>query len=576
MKRLDLTPISATATRVIPNRWDVVAFVLIFSVLALLVQGGIDMQTPLATIENKPISLEPSALPGYALQTIIRMLSAMGFSLLFTFAYATLAAKSKRAELVMIPLLDILQSVPVLGFISFTLAFFLNLFPGNSLGVECAAVFAIFTSMAWNMTFSLYQSLRTVPRDLDEVSRSYHFSGWQRFWRLEVPFAMPGLIWNAMMSMSGGWFFVVASEAITVGDKTITLPGVGSYVATAIAQHDLGSIGWALGAMLVVILIYDQILFRPLVIWSERFRVHDSETSLESHSWVLTMIKRSRLIDWVMRPLRCLARWSLSIRIPLSLPMLPKLTPSSRLLDALWIATIIGATLIGGWNLYKYLSQYLQLSDTLHAILLTFYTLLRVVILIFLASLFWVPVGIWIGLKPGLAEKIQPVAQFLAAFPANLVFPLAVMMIVRFDLNPNIWLSPLIVFGTQWYILFNVIAGASSFPRDLQEVADNMQLSGWLWWRRVMLPGIFPYYITGAITASGGSWNASIVAEMVQWGNTTLTADGIGAYIAQATASGDFPRIVLGITLMCGCVLLFNRLFWRRLYLFSEKRLRLD
>ncbi len=560
-----------------PNIWDLVALILVIGAMVLIVYGGEQTTLPLSALETAPVSLDPVHLPYYALRTTMRMLLAIFCSTVFTFVYAAVAAKSRRAEMVLIPLLDILQSVPILGFLTFTVVFFLNLFPGKVLGAELACVFAIFTSQAWNMTFSMYQSMRNVPKDLDEASQSFHLSAWQRFWRLDVPFAMPGLIWNAMMSMSGGWFFVVASEAITVGNTTVTLPGVGSYVALAIEKRDLPAIGYAILTMLLVIIAYDQLLFRPIVAWADKFRFEQTASGDAPTSWMLDLFRRTRALRALTLPFAGLNRAfsNLQIEWPKSLRMPATSGPPSRLVDVLWFLIIGIATGYAGLKAYTYLSANLRPSDVSSAIVDGFITLARVIVLIALATLIWVPVGVWIGLRPKLAERVQPLAQFLAAFPANLAFPVFVLLIVHYGLNPNIWLSPLMILGTQWYILFNVIAGATAFPTDLREAAGSLHLKGWRWWIKVILPGIFPYYVTGAITASGGSWNASIVAEVASWGDTHLSARGLGAYIAKATEAGDFPRVVLGITIMCVLVTLFNRLVWRRLYAFGERRLRL-
>jgi NitT/TauT family transport system permease protein len=570
-----LTPRLGQALR--PNIWDLVALILVIGSMVLIVYGGEQTLAPLSTLDIAPVSLDPVNLPLYALRTTLRMLLAIVCSIIFTFIYAALAAKSRRAEMVLIPLLDILQSVPILGFLTFTVVFFLNLFPGSVFGAELACVFAIFTSQAWNMTFSMYQSLRNVPKDLEEASQSFHLSGWQRFWRLDVPFAMPGLIWNTMMSMSGGWFFVVASESITVGNTTVTLPGVGSYVAMAIKEQNLAAIGYAILTMFLVILAYDQLLFRPVVAWADKFRFEQTASASAPTSWMLDLFRRTRALRALSYPFAALNRVisNLHVALPTGLRLPARSGPPSRMVDALWLAIIIASTGYAAFRIYQYLSATLSPSDVLSAVGYGFVTLLRVIVLIALASLIWVPVGVWIGLRPKLAERIQPLAQFLAAFPANLAFPVFVVIIVRYGLDPNVWLSPLMILGTQWYILFNVIAGASAFPTDLREAAGSFHLNGWRWWVKVILPGIFPYYITGAITASGGSWNASIVAEVASWGDVHLTASGLGAYIAIATEAGDFPRVVLGIAVMCILVTLFNRLLWRPLYAFGERRLRL-
>jgi len=559
-----------------PSRWDVIAFVLIFGTFAVIALSATQLGRPLAVWERPSIDLRPSALPLYALYTTLRMLAAMVASLIFSILYAYLAAKSRRAERLLVPLLDILQSVPILGFLTFTVTFFLGLFPGLAIGAELASVFAIFTSQAWNMTFSVYQSLRTLPPDLVEACKSLRFTGTQRFFNLELPFAMPGLIWNMMMSMSGGWFFVVASEAMTVGNQTITLPGVGSYVAAAITHRDLGAIGWAIAAMLVVILAYDQFLFRPLIAWGERFRADNEPGTSAPESWLLRVLQRSRLVDWITEQFRILFDWLLR-PTPHAEPdrpgiaiTLPNWTP--RALDTLWYAALGACAVYGAWAAFSYIHAALTLNEIVQVLGLAVLTLIRVTILVAVASLIWVPLGVMIGLRPKLAAIAQPIAQFLAAFPSNLFFPVAVFAVLRFQLNPDIWLSPLMILGTQWYILFNVIAGASVYPHDLRDAAQNLHLRGWLWWKRAMIPGILPYYVTGAMTAAGGSWNAAIVAEFVDWGDTHLQAHGLGAYIQQATHAGDYPRVVLGIAVMSMFVIACNRLLWRPLYGRAELR----
>jgi NitT/TauT family transport system permease protein len=568
---------SLTARGLTPNRWDLIAFPLVVGLLLLAGKGARETLAPLSALKEPVVSLDPLNLPEYALRTTLRMLAAMGASLLFTFTYGTLAAKSRRAELVMIPILDILQSVPVLGYISFTVVFFMSLFPGRVAGAEMAAIFAIFTSQAWNMTFSFYQSLRTTPRDLEEATENFHFSAWQRFWRLEVPFAMPGLVWNMMMSMSGGWFFVVASEAITVGDTTITLPGIGAYLAQATAQQNLAAVGWVILTMVVVIVLYDQLMFRPLVAWADKFRFEQTGGQTAPQSWFLDLLEHSRLMRTVARPgamaLGALARQRFGGRRG---PRKRMRATRSTWVDVVWFGVVAAAAIFAAWRIVVFIASGVSAGEVGRAFVLGLFTLARVVILIVIASLIWVPVGVGVGLRPRLAEKVQPLAQFLAAFPANLLFPVFVVVIADFRLNPNIWLSPLIILGTQWYILFNVIAGTSAYPNDFREAATNFRMQGWQWWREAMLPGIFPYFVTGAITAAGGAWNASIVAEAVSWGNTKLTAAGLGAYIADNTAAGNYPKIVLGIAIMSLFVTLFNRFLWRPLYLYAENRLRLD
>jgi len=563
------------------NWSDLVALALLVAAIVLLGSGARQMTAPFAVLRQPEILLHPQALPLDALRTTMRMLAALAASLFFTFTYATLAAKSRRAEMVMIPLLDILQSVPVLGYLSFTVVFFASLFPGNVLGLELAAIFAIFTSQAWNMAFSFFQALRTIPHDLDEASRSFRFTGWQRFWRLEVPFAMPGLIWNMMMSISGGWFFVVASEAISVGDFQVALPGIGSYVARAIQERDVAAVGWAIAAMAITILSYDQLLFRPLVTWADKFRYEQTAAQAVPTSWLVALARRTRLVAEVGERLGdAIGR---ALHAPLAFP--PWIRPARMLrpgerdlvwLDRAWYGLVALGIAWAGWALFQHTRSDLTWSDLSDVAANGLLTLLRVTVLICLATLVWVPVGVAVGLRPRLAEKVQPLAQFLAAFPANLLYPVAVWLLVRFDLEPKLWLSPLMILGTQWYILFNVVAGASAFPGDLREAAASFRIPGWRWWRDVMLPGIFPYYVTGAITAAGGAWNASIVSEAVSWGSTKLDGSGLGAYVARMTAAGDYPRIALGVAVMAVLVVAMNRLLWRPLYLIAERRSRLD
>ena len=563
--------------KALPNQFDLFALLVIFAILIAVVHAGRGAVMPLRAPGATDIHLGFAYLPYYALRTTLRMFIALGFSLLFTFTYATLAAKSRRAETVLIPLLDVLQSVPILGFLAFLVVFFVNLFPGSVAGYEAACIFAIFTSQAWNMAFSFYQSLRSLPGDLIEVSKGLHLTPWQRFWQLETPFAMPGLIWNMMMSMSGGWFFVVASEAIAVGDNTTKLPGIGSYIAVANDKSDYGAIVAAVVVMAVVIVAYDQLLFRPLVAFGSRFRV-ELVAGQQERSWVMDLFKRTQ---W-LRPLsmvlaRAFRRMAL---LRLDLPRLPQRRDAgdgapSRAGDIVFyaIVAIVGAYSL--WLTIRYVSTAVTWGEVGHVALLSIYTMIRVFLMIILATVIWVPLGIWIGLRPKFASIVQPFAQFLAAFPANVVFPLAVLLLVTFRLDPNIWLSLLIVFGTQWYILFNVIAGAQAYPTDLKEAARSLSIHGIDWWIKVMIPGIFPYYVTGALTASGGSWNAAIVAEYVKAGDKTEIAQGIGSYIAIATEKGNFQQIVLGVAIMSVFVILFNRLLWRPLFGIAERRLRL-
>ncbi len=518
------------------------------------------------------VELDLRQLPYYAGRSTLRMFVALAFSTLFTFVYGYIAANSRRAEKVMVPLLDILQSVPVLGFLSITVTGFIALFPGSLLGLEAASIFAIFTGQVWNMTFSFYQSLRTIPKELDEAARLYQLSRWQRFTKLEVPYSMVGLLWNAMMSFGGGWFFVAESEAISVLNKEYTLPGLGSFVAAAIADENLPLLGWAVVTIAVVIVAVDQLFWRPLIAWSDKFRLEQSAASEPPESWVYELLKAARIprtLGTWLSPL-----WEASDRLLSRLTQVTNPTPEpdrpnpDRWFD-LGLFVLIGLLL--AWIL-QFILAAVGLPEVFKAVGLGCLTLVRVSVLLAVATLLWTPVGVAIGFNPQLARFLQPVVQFLASFPANFVFPFATLFFVRTGASIE-WGSILLMsLGAQWYILFNSIAGAQSIPTDLREMTDDVGLRGWQKWRRLIIPGIFSAWVTGGVTASGGAWNASIVSEVVSWGNSQLTATGLGSYIAEATNTGDWGRIVLGIGVMSLFVVGLNRILWRRLYDLAEAK----
>lgn len=572
--------VTAYRAKIYPNYWDILALCFVFALISFFAWTAKQMATPYQLGEAIPISLDPSFLPFYASRTVVRLLIALFISLLFTFIFATWAAKSKYAERIIIPLIDILQAVPPLGFQSVVIAGFIGLFAGSLLGPECAAIFVIFTSQAWNIALGFYQTVRSVPNEVREAAYMLHLSAWQRFWRIDVPYSLPGLLWNTMASMSAAWFFVVASEAITVSNQQILLPGIGSYIAVAIQAANLHAIGYAILTMFIIILIYDQLFFRPLVAWAQKFKSDQLGTDKEPESWVINLFRRTRLVRVIatygaryfdafvnIKYLRTKKR---------EVPRPQKVVKQNWWFDILWNMGLFAAGVAALLFLAAYIFNHISLKEVTHVFFLSLVTALRVFILIILSSLIWVPVGVWVGLRPRAALIMQPIAQILAAFPANLLYPFIVVFIVTYHLNPNIWLTPLMILGAQWYILFNVIAGASTLPKELLQVADNLGVSGWLRWRRLLLPGIFPYYVTGAITAAGGAWNASIVAEVASWGDEKLVATGLGAYITQYTAQGNFSRIALGIGMMCLMVLIINRLVWRPLYTYAVSRFSME
>jgi len=525
-------------------------------------------------VQSGPVSTNPSELPYYAARSLLRMFVALIFSTLFTFVFAIAAARLRRARLVMLPILDILQSVPILGFLSVTVTAFIALFPGSSLGLECASIFAIFTSQAWNMTFAFYHSLVSQPRDLDEASRNLRLSRWQRFWRVDLPGGMVPLMWNAMMSFGGGWFFLTASEAISVNNHHYTLPGIGSYVAAATEQGATGKVLIAIAVMIVLVIGVNVLFWRPLVAFAERFRFEESEAAEAPRSITLDLLRRShvpemlgRVFGPIVYPIdRAMAVFGLA-----EYPLL--VTPGRRRAgDVAFSAVMLALIVWGCYEITTYIQHSCGFGEVAHALGLGALTLIRVIVLLIVCSAIWVPIGVWIGLNPRVSRFAQPVVQVLASFPANFLFPLVTALLVATGASLN-WAGTLLMaLGAQWYILFNVIAGASAVPNDLREAAANLRLTRGLWWRRLILPAIFPSYVTGAITAAGGAWNAAIVAEVVTYHGHTLTAAGLGSYIAQATGSGDWPRIWVGVVVMAIYVVGINRLFWRRLYALAERR----
>ncbi|MEU5425666.1 ABC transporter permease subunit [Streptomyces olivoreticuli] len=550
----------------------VAAGVLVLFYITLRVGQGTTVR--FSTGQSVVIDTDPSRLPYDAARSLLRMFVALAASIVFTLGYATAAARSRRLERILIPALDILQSVPVLGFLTVAVTGFIALFPGSLLGLECASIFAIFTSQAWNMTFGFYHSLTSLPRELDELSRSFRFTRWMRFWKVELPAGAIGLVWNGMMSFGGGWFFLVASEAISVNNRNYALPGVGSYAGAAIAAGDLGKVGWAIVTMAVMVIGVNFLFWRPLTAWVEKFKNEQSEAGEIQRSYVLDLLRRSswpRLLGRLLRPVgRGLGRAGRVLGVddrPLTVD------PRQQRTGDIAFAVVAGGLILWGLlDLVGYLRARTGLGVFGEPLLLGLATLARVVVVVVGATAVWVPIGVRIGFSPKLTRIAQPLVQILASFPANFLFPLAVWFFLKTGLSINIGGVLLMALGAQWYILFNTIAGAMSIPTDLREAMDDLGVRGWQRWKRLILPGIFPSYVTGGITASGGAWNASIVSEIVPFGATTLTATGLGAYISHATADGDFPHLIAGVTVMSLYVVGLNRLFWRRLHRIAETR----
>jgi NitT/TauT family transport system permease protein len=557
-------------------RWvDIAVAAALIALIYGLVRLAPSLNAPfLPNTAPSAVSTDPANLPYYAVRSLLRMFVALILSVIFTFVYATAAARLRRVDKVLLPVLDILQSVPVLGFLSVTVTAFINLFPGSELGLECASVFAIFTAMAWNMTFAFYYSLISQPRDLDEAARILRLTKWQRFWRLDVPSGMIPLVWNGMMSFGGGWFFLAASESISVLNHHYALPGIGSYVATAIQQGNLDDVLIAIAVMIVMVIGVNFVFWRPVTAWAERFRVEESEAAEKPRSLVLDALRHSRVPGQLARPLKPVGRALDTATRPFGLAEHPLGTSMARerTTDVFFAGVVATLVVYGAWEAFGYVRATTGLGEFGYAFALGAATFARVILLTAVATLVWVPIGVWIGMDPKVTRFAQPVVQVLASFPANFLFPFATAVFIAWHIPINLGAVLLMALGAQWYILFNVIAGASAIPSDLREAMTSMRVGGWLRWRKFILPAIFPSYVTGGITAAGGAWNASIVSEVVTYGNHTLTATGLGAYITQATATGNFPKILVGIVVMSFYVVAANRLVWRRLYALAERR----
>ena len=545
---------------------------LVAGVVALARRWTAPMQP---TIE---IDLSVWALPRYTLLSLARGLAAYLLSLVFTLVYGTVAAYSRSAERIMIPLLDILQGIPVLGFLPGLVLGMVALFPHSNIGLELACVVMIFTAQAWNMTFSFYGSLRAIPAEIKEAGRVYRFGWWKRFRTVEVPASMIGLVWNSMMSMAGGWFFLTVNESFTLGSHDFRLPGIGAYMSVAIERGDARGMAAAVVAMITMIVAVDQLIWRPALVWAQKFKVEETEAAEVATSWALALLRRSRLLPWLSAHIPQLIRVAAARR---SQPVAAAtVNPRSRQMlcaAASWTALAGTLALIvwGVAHLVRLLTG-LALHDWLHLATALALTFLRTYAALALGALWTVPFGIWIGLSPRRARLLQPLIQVAAAFPAPMIFPLVTLVIVMAGASFSWGCIALLLLGSQWYILFNVLAGASAMPHDLRESATVYGLNRWARWRTLYLPAVFPHLLTGLITAAGGAWNASIVAEYVRYRGTTLIAPGLGSLITEATAAGNFPLLAAGVLTMSLSLVLMNRTVWRRLYRLADERFSLN
>ena len=579
------TVIPPAASRPLGARWayasliDIGVFIAVFAVIFGMYSIGRSWLGPVR-VETE-ISQRPSSLPLYALYSLVRILVAYAISLVFALAYGYAAAKSKRAELVLIPLLDILQSIPVLSFLPGVMLAMVALFPSRQLGVELGSIILIFTGQVWNIAFSFYSSLKTIPRDLREAAIIYRFSKWQRFMELDLPFSTIGLVWNSMMSVAGGWFFLMACEMFVLGDKDFRLPGLGSFLQTAASSGNTRAMMWGLATMVAVIVLMDQLIWRPVIAWADKFKFEQVESASTAGNSLLNFITReSFLIRLYRRLLHPLVNWltmqfaSGAKRAAETFASVQARQPR-RLLT--WIA-LAGVAALTIYGIYRTISELAQLDRGDYFVLLRSagLTFLRVNLALLIGALWTVPVGVAIGFSPRFARLMQPLVQLAASIPATALFPVLLLVLIRLRGGIEIAAMALMLLGTQWYILFNVIAGAMAIPTDLKEAAEVFRFSRWDRWRRLILPGIFPYLVTGMVTASGGAWNASIVAEYFHFQGQVVEAPGLGSTISRASDAGHFHMLLAATLVMATIVVFINRVIWRRMYRLASTRFKLE
>ncbi len=558
---------------------DLIVILVAVSGASLLVLAAARWATPLTPANT--ISISPSVLPAYAGYSLLRMILGYLLSLVFTLIYGQIAATRRRAATVMIPLLDILQSIPILSFLPTVILVLVAAFPHSNVGLELSSIIFIFTSMAWNMTFSFYHSARTLPADLQEVTTITRLRPWQRFIRLVVPASMIGLIWNSMMSWAGGWFFLMASEQFTLGSRSYQLPGLGSYLQAAANAGNTGALLLGLFTLVLLIVLLDLLFWRPLVAWADKFKVELSSGADEPHSFVLDILRRSALIGAinrkVFRPIGSFIARLLNRLQPLPVEEMTEKEhvarrPSlRRIVNTIFGLLLIILVLLGLWGAGHLLVQ-VHITEWETLLLAAFATWLRTLTALFIGVAWTVPAGVAIGLSPRWSRRLQPIVQVVASIPATALFPVLLLALIELPNGLSFAAILLMLLGTQWYILFNVIAGAMAIPSDLREATTVYHVLSWRRWRTLILPGIFPYLVTGLLTASGGAWNASIVSEFVQFGGQTHSIFGLGASIAESAATANYPELLAGTLLMAAFVVLINRLVWKRMYALAESR----
>ena len=551
-------------------------FAVLFVIALLYLGARLAFNAP-AEITGPDISLDPKALPWYTLLSVARMLAAYILSLLFTLVYGRWAAYNKRAEKILMPLLDVLQSVPILSFLPIVLLGLSAVLP-EKMAAEIASIVLIFTSQVWNLTFAWYQSLTTIPKEYKEASNIFRLNRWMRFKNLELPFGMISLVWNSMMSWAGGWFFLMAAEIFTVGKRDFRLPGLGAYLHEAANMNNISAILWGIFALVATVVVLDQLVWNPLLAWADKFKVEMVENENPPKSWFYDLISKGKIRNWlyskVFNPLSNKLDAFMIRRYPMkSAPAKPKAW--QRGLRYVVLVVVLGGLgfLIAQAVLMMVKIPGLTWGDMGLGLLAT---LGRVLLSLILALAWTVPLGVYIGTNPKVSAVLQPIVQVMASVPATALFPVVLLVMIKWPSGLEMAAILLMLMGTQWYLLFNIIAGASAIPQDLKHTAELMGLSKWERWKTLILPAIFPYLITGAITASGGAWNASIVAEYQIFDGSVLKLKGIGSIISHATAEGDYPLLLASTLAMILAVVLINRLLWRKLYSLAEEKYRME
>lgn len=552
---------------------DIVFVMLIIAALGLMYYAWIGMhQSFINEASVAAISLDPSHLPYYTLRTVMRLLIGMVWSFAFALIAGYACAKNKHVARILLPIINFMESVPLLGFLTFTTAFFLFLFPRSVMGLEAAAIFGVFTSQAWNMALIVYQTIRIVPDEVIDASHVYKLNVWQRFWKIEMPYSVPGLLWNVMVSQSAAWFALVATEAIPVGNKDVMLPGVGAYISTALDHANALAIIYALIAIILTIVAFDQLIFRPLVKWSKKFKYEQINVSGAHSSWMHDLCIKSTCFNAIAKGIKTVSFYFINsptvIARKLHLPQL-SLTPAVRHLStAIWYLCIVSLAIWAGVSLWQFFPN----GDMTYLLPLMWETTYRVAIAMGLSIVICTPLGIWIGISPKRTKMLQPIIQIMAAIPQPIFFPIVAILLMFGGGSLSIWAIPLIMTGTSWYVLFNVIAGASALPSDLIEMSRSFHLQGAKWWFKFAIPAVFPYIVCGIISAAGGAWNSAIAAELITWGGKTISISGIGELVSQTTSNNQVAEAALAVSAMCVLVALCVIFIWKPLYKLAETK----